>query len=244
MRAPGGRSVLGVPTYGSIRTRNAPLAGPLWILNRWEKKTMSETEREAWRDYGREIKGMPSEERKAFLAAREKEGRKIDPETAEVKWWYADCMNPLRSSPDLSSRRRIRVVLRAGILRLGVRGATSGSTPRICRLPRTRRCALVHRTRKNEMKIMGSVVFTGGSDVDAAAAALCEAGFDVVRMPEPFLERMDVPGDEFLEASKVGDLDAIWEEIKEIIKPFYGDCVECAEVSDHDVPFQFMYAVN
>jgi hypothetical protein len=60
-------------------------------------------------------------------------------------------------------------------------------------------------------------------------AALLAAGFAVVRMPERLHEHMAIPGDEFLEATKVGDLDAVWKEIEAIIEPFNGDCQSCGE---------------
>jgi hypothetical protein len=48
-------------------------------------------------------------------------------------------------------------------------------------------------------------------------------------------------GDEFLEASKVGDPDAIWKEIEEIVAPFNGDCQACGENEAHHVPFMYLH---
>jgi hypothetical protein len=93
-------------------------------------------------------------------------------------------------------------------------------------------------------KIMGEVVFSGNldPDPDGCAAALREAGFEVVRMDERFKKLMDVPGDEFLEATKVGtNLNAIWDEITAIVERFNGDCQQCGEISDDHVPLEFLH---
>ncbi|QHO78202.1 hypothetical protein ACH79_42105 [Bradyrhizobium sp. CCBAU 051011] len=37
-----------------------------------------------------------------FLAIRKEAGLKIDPETAEVRWWYADVLDPYGIHPDPS----------------------------------------------------------------------------------------------------------------------------------------------
>jgi hypothetical protein len=91
-------------------------------------------------------------------------------------------------------------------------------------------------------KIMGEVVFSGNMNPnpDGATEALIAAGFDVVRMPEHFHETAAVPGDEFLEASKVGDRNAIWEEIQEIVAPFNGDCDTCGEIDAYHRPFMYL----
>ena len=99
---------------------------------------------------------------------------------------------------------------------------------------------------KNNMskKIMGEVVFSGNLDIDpnGCAAALREAGFEVHRMDERFRKLMAVPGDEFLEATKVGtDADAIWKEIDQIVERFDGDCQACGEISDDHVPLKFLH---
>jgi hypothetical protein len=45
----------------------------------------------------------PSEkaEIEQWLAARKEEGLKIDPETAETEWWYAQTVDPYDVDPDL-----------------------------------------------------------------------------------------------------------------------------------------------
>ena len=44
---------------------------------------------------------MADDERKAWLAIRKEAGRKIDPETAEVDWIYAQTLDPYGVYPDL-----------------------------------------------------------------------------------------------------------------------------------------------
>jgi hypothetical protein len=88
-------------------------------------------------------------------------------------------------------------------------------------------------------KILCEVVFSANltRDADEAAAALREAGYDVARMPEHLLATVDVLGDEFIEASKSGDPDKIWEEVKKIVEPYNGDATECGEVPADYAPF-------
>jgi hypothetical protein len=53
---------------------------------------------------------------------------------------------------------------------------------------------------------------------------------------------VDQPGDEFLEATKVGtNRDVIWNEIGAVVQGFGGDCDECGEVSDDHVPLQWLH---
>jgi hypothetical protein len=44
---------------------------------------------------------MTDQEREAWLAIRKDAGLKIDPETAEVEWWYAQTMDPYGIYPEL-----------------------------------------------------------------------------------------------------------------------------------------------
>jgi hypothetical protein len=44
---------------------------------------------------------MTDEERKIWLAIRTEAGLKIDPETAEVEWEYAQTLDPYGLDPDL-----------------------------------------------------------------------------------------------------------------------------------------------
>jgi hypothetical protein len=44
---------------------------------------------------------MTHEERKVWLAIRKEAGLKIDPETAEVEWTYAQVLDPYGIYPDL-----------------------------------------------------------------------------------------------------------------------------------------------
>ena len=40
------------------------------------------------------------------------------------------------------------------------------------------------------------------------------------------------------------DEEDVWEEIREIIAPFDGDCSVCGEADEHELPFQFLYPRN
>jgi hypothetical protein len=49
---------------------------------------------------------MTDDERKAWLAIRKEAGLKIDPETAEVEWIYAQTLDPYGVYPDLPEECR------------------------------------------------------------------------------------------------------------------------------------------
>jgi hypothetical protein len=46
-------------------------------------------------------KAMDQAEIDEWLAARKRAGQSIDPETAEVDWWYAQTLDPYGIDPDL-----------------------------------------------------------------------------------------------------------------------------------------------
>jgi hypothetical protein len=47
-----------------------------------------------------ERKPMTQEDKMAWLASRKEIGLKIDPETAEVEWWYARTVDPYGIFPE------------------------------------------------------------------------------------------------------------------------------------------------
>jgi hypothetical protein len=49
---------------------------------------------------------MTDEERESWLAIRKEAGLKIDPETAEVDWTYAQTLDPYGLDPDLPEEYR------------------------------------------------------------------------------------------------------------------------------------------
>jgi hypothetical protein len=96
---------------------------------------------------------------------------------------------------------------------------------------------------------MAVIAFSGGlsPDVDAAAVALRKAGFEVLRMPSEYHKRMDVPGDECVEAYKMHDenhdeddaLHAMFEEVNALVDQYGGLAHECGVVEQGHVPFAF-----
>lgn len=68
-------------------------------------------------------------------------------------------------------------------------------------------------------------------DVDAAAAELRQAGYEVFRLPEKYDGRLSHPLDDFIEARTEGPddhkiLDAMRHEINAIVCKYGGDCYE------------------
>jgi hypothetical protein len=83
-------------------------------------------------------------------------------------------------------------------------------------------------------------------DPDAAAVALCRAGFQVTRMPEKFRSSLAHPQDYFMEtAINASDcekiVDAIMDEIDAIVDRYGGLCVECGAIPSHYVPFEEIF---
>jgi hypothetical protein len=79
-------------------------------------------------------------------------------------------------------------------------------------------------------------------DVDAAADALKEAGYEVHRLPEKLRKRLDHPLDDFLEAWIEDDdddygMEAVMDEVESIVAPYGGACHECGPVAPGQAPF-------
>lgn len=85
-------------------------------------------------------------------------------------------------------------------------------------------------------------------DVDAAAAELRRAGYEVFRMPEKYGGLLAHPLDDFIEAhthiegadnDKV--IDALWNEVDAIVSKFGGLCWECGPIEPDHVPFADLF---
>jgi hypothetical protein len=98
-------------------------------------------------------------------------------------------------------------------------------------------------------KVIVLVCFSGNlpGDPDGAAVALARQGFEVALMPERYRAMLDVPGDDFLEASKrvPGDITKdsdcdnlldeaikVHDEVEAIVGRFGGQCYECGPEDD------------
>jgi hypothetical protein len=100
----------------------------------------------------------------------------------------------------------------------------------------------------SEARIIGSIAFGGDLDPDpsSAAVALRKAGFEVTMMPEKFRPRLAHPEDYFMEASIDGTyddkiVDAIMDEIDEIVEGYGGLCCECGLIPSDYVPFEGIF---
>jgi hypothetical protein len=100
------------------------------------------------------------------------------------------------------------------------------------------------------MRIGGYVAFgcdCDDFDPDGAAIALRRAGFDVMRMPERFRSRMEIPQDDFILVSTeatAGDekvLIAVMREISAIVDRYGGDLSECGPILSDHVPFEELF---
>ena len=76
-----------------------------------------------------------------------------------------------------------------------------------------------------------TMTLLGPRDPAGAAAALREAGYEVVMMPEKFRSRLGHPGDDFIEVTKriVGDdvyqaIDAMMDDVNTIVERYGGNC--------------------
>ena len=97
-----------------------------------------------------------------------------------------------------------------------------------------------------QKRLKATVVFSGELDPDpaAAAAALREAGYEVVMMPEKFRSRLVHPRDDFMEVTKriVGDevdqaIDAMMDDVDTIVDRYGAMCDDCGQIDEDHVPF-------
>lgn len=111
--------------------------------------------------------------------------------------------------------------------------------------------------RRMTTKLVARVAFGGGLgdpefthdverncelDVDAAAAELRQAGYEVFRMPDKYSVLLAHPLDDFIEAIIEGPDDdkvigAVFEEVNSIVDKYGGLCDECGPVEPDYVPF-------
>ena len=102
-----------------------------------------------------------------------------------------------------------------------------------------------------QKRLKATVVFGGESDPDpaGAAAALREAGYEVVMMPEKFRSRLVHPRDDFIEVTKriVGDevepgaIYAMMGGVNSIVGRYGGMCLECGQIDENHVPFSTLW---
>ena len=101
-----------------------------------------------------------------------------------------------------------------------------------------------------QKRLKATVVFCGETDPDpaAAAAALREAGYEVVMMPEKFRSRLVHPRDDFIEVTKriVGDevnqaIDAMMDDVDTIVDRYGGMCDDGGQIDEDHVPFSDMF---
>jgi hypothetical protein len=94
----------------------------------------------------------------------------------------------------------------------------------------------------DKLKLTANIVFSGeseGLDVDAAAAELRQAGYEVLRLPDEYRGRLSHPLDDFIEAHiECADdpevMIAIMNDVNAIVDKYAGLCLECGRVErDH-----------
>jgi hypothetical protein len=97
-------------------------------------------------------------------------------------------------------------------------------------------------------RLMTSICFSAGFDgrqhldVDGAAAALRQAGYEVHRMPDKYRWTLRHPRNDFLEATIASPADEegmgkVLDEVNHIVERFGGDAAEVGEVEPGYVPF-------
>ena len=98
-----------------------------------------------------------------------------------------------------------------------------------------------------QKRLKATVVFGGETDPDpaGAAAALREAGYEVVMMPEKFRSRLVHPRDDFIEVTKriVGDevndaIDAMMDDVDTLVDRW---CDDGGQIDEDHIPFSDMF---
>jgi hypothetical protein len=102
-----------------------------------------------------------------------------------------------------------------------------------------------------QKRLKATVVFGGETDPDpaAAAAALREAGYEVVMMPEKFRSRLVHPRDDFIEVTKriVGDevndamVIEMMHDVDTIVDRYGGWCDDGGQIDEDHIPFSDMF---
>jgi len=100
-----------------------------------------------------------------------------------------------------------------------------------------------------QKRLITTVAFSGELNPDpaAAAAALREAGYEVLAMPEKFCSLLYHPRDDFLEVTKciVGDeykqAIEMMDDVNTIVDRYDGMCHECGEIDEDHVPFLMLF---
>jgi hypothetical protein len=91
-------------------------------------------------------------------------------------------------------------------------------------------------------QLVALIAFSGDLDPDPAAATddLHRAGFQVEKFPEQLRHLLEVPGDDWLEASRPADLQPlrlIMAQVEAIAARHGGTCTEVREVGLNHKPF-------
>jgi hypothetical protein len=98
-------------------------------------------------------------------------------------------------------------------------------------------------------KLMATVVFSGELDPDpaAAAAALREAGYEVVTMPEKFRSLLVHPRDDAMEVTKrivgyeVKQAIEMMDDVNTIVYRYGAVCDECGPIDENHVQFSGLW---
>jgi hypothetical protein len=106
------------------------------------------------------------------------------------------------------------------------------------------------REEKMPKGLIALVAFRGHANPDpaAAAAALREAGYEVLMMPEKFRSRLYHPRQDFLEVKKciIGDeskINKMMHDADTIVDRYGGVCGEFREIDEDHVPFSWLWTL-